>query len=317
MLAGLGVGDLVHRDLAVGRIGAPGDDIVTLDELKGELSGLEVAAGQGLGRGDLVGDAGLIRGSVVLVLKACRLGTLERMGHLKRAVAVVDDARLDGVVRLIVRDPIAQPRLVGELLAQRVGVGSGLVVSDLVHGNRAVGSVSALGDDLVTLDELEGELAFLEVAACQGLGRGDLVLDRLHAIGVLELALARDLFNVSLKPTRGLNRHGHFERGNVIAVGDAAGVALDLADLIGVLARLVVGDLVEVNGSLAVQAGLVHGRIRGRRHRSVILGRRGELKLKLIGIRPLAALEHLGQAKAGLGIHRCRRHIKANLAVIA
>ena len=45
---------------------------------------------------------------------------------------------------------------------------------------------------------------------------------RLGAIGVLELALARDLFNVSLKPTRGLNRHGHFERGDVIAVGDAA-----------------------------------------------------------------------------------------------
>ena len=140
---------------------------------------------------------------------------------------------------------------------------------------------------------------------------------RLGAIGVLELGLARDLFNVSLKPTRDLNRHGHLERGNVLAVGDATGVALDLADLIGVLARLVVGDLAEVDGCLAVRVGFVHGRVRGCRHRSVILGRRGELKLKLVRIRPAAALEHLGQAKAGLGIHRCRRHVKADLAVVA
>ena len=323
VLAGLVVGDLAHRDLAVGGVLAGGDDLgalaLALDELEGELAGLEVAAGQDLLRGNLVSDAGLVRCSVVLVLKACCLGTLERMGHLKRTVAVVDDARLDGVVRLIVRDPVAQPRLVGELLAQRVGVGAGLVVSDLVHGNRAVGSVSALGNDLVALDELEGELTLLEVAAVQDLGRGDLVLDRLHAIGVLELGLARDLFNVSLKPTRGLNRHGHFERGNVLAVGDATGVALDLADLIGVLARLVEGDPAEVNGglALAVRVGFAHGRVRGCRHRSVILGRRGELKLKLVRIRPAAALEHLGQAKAGLGIHRCRRHVKADLAVVA
>ena len=61
----------------------------------------------------------------------------------------------------------------------------------------------------------------------------------------------------------------------------------------------------------------MHDRSRGSGHRSVVIGRRGELKLKLIGIRPAAALEHLGQAKAGLGIHRCRRHVKADLAVVA
>ena len=136
---------------------------------------------------------------------------------------------------------------------------------------------------------------------------------RLGAIGVLELGLARDLFNVSLKLTRGLNRHGHLERGNVIAVGDAAQFTCDLADLIGVLARLVVGDLAETDGRIA----LAHGRSRGRRHRGVVPGRRREFKLKLIGIRPVAALEHLGQAKLGLGIHRCRRQLIANLAVIA
>ena len=142
---------------------------------------------------------------------------------------------------------------------------------------------------------------------------------RLGAIGVLELGLARDLFNVSLKPTRGLNRHGHLERGNVLAVGDATGAALDLADLIGVLARLVAGDLAKVNGRLAlvIQVRLGHSRGRGCGHRGVILGRRGELKLKLVRIRPLATLEHLGQAKARLGIHRCRRHVKADLAVVA
>ena len=99
---------------------------------------------------------------------------------------------------------------------------------------------------------------------------------RLGAIGVRELSLTRDLFNVSLKPTRGINRHGHLERGNVLAVGNATGVALDLADLIGVLTRLVAGDLAEVNGSLAlfVQIVIGHGHGRRRGHRSIVLGRR-------------------------------------------
>ena len=142
---------------------------------------------------------------------------------------------------------------------------------------------------------------------------------RLGAIGVRELSLTRGLFNVGLKLALGVNRHSHLERGNVLAVGNATGVALDLADLIGVLARLVVGDLAEVNGSLALFAQIVigHGHGRGRGHRSIVLGRRGEFKLKLVRIRPLATLEHLGQAKAGLGIHRCRRHVKADLTVVA
>ena len=99
------------------------------------------------------------------------------MGHLKRAVAVVDDARLDGVVRLIVRNPVAQPRLVGELLAQRVGVIARLIVSDFAHDDLAVGRIGASGDDIVTLDKLEGEFAVLEVAPVQGFGRDDLIGD--------------------------------------------------------------------------------------------------------------------------------------------
>ena len=144
---------------------------------------------------------------------------------------------------------------------------------------------------------------------------------RLGAIGVRELSLTRGLFNVGLKLALGVNRHSHLERGNVIAVGDTAQLALDLADLISVLARLVVGDLAEVDGGDAIVVRILIGHGYGCRigQRSVVLGRRGELKLKLIGIRPAAAFEHLGQAEVGLGIHRCRRHVvrKADLAVIA
>ena len=113
------------------------------------------------------------------------------MGHLKRAVAVVNDACLDGIARLIVRNPVAQARLVGELLAQRVSVGAGLGVFHGAHGHLAVGIVGASSNDLVTLDKLELELAGLEVPASQNLGRGNLagdagVLGR-QAIGILEL----------------------------------------------------------------------------------------------------------------------------------
>ena len=143
---------------------------------------------------------------------------------------------------------------------------------------------------------------------------------RLGAIDVRELSLTRGLFNVGLKLTLGVNRHSHLERGNVLAVGNATGVALDLADLIGVLARLGISNLAKVNGCLAlVEIGIGHSYGRGVGHRGIVVGRRGELKLKRIRIRPLAALEHLGQTKVSLGIHRCRLGCKAkdNLAVVA
>ena len=279
VLAGLGVGDLVHRDLAVGRIGALGDDIVTLDELKGELSGLEVAAGQDLLRGDLVGNAGLVRGSVVLVLKARRLGALGRMGHLKRAVAVVDDARLDGVVRLIVRNPVAQPRFVGELLAQLVGVSAGLIVSDFVHDDCAIGGVGAGSDDLVALDELEGELAILEIVAGQDLGRGDLFgdarLDRRHVIGIGERE-GRITVRLAGYAQIPLAVIGHGE-GNLARRLSVVGHASDLAGLghgvgkgvlalLGLLTQSLV-KVVERKGNLAkvdLALGIIgHARVRG------------------------------------------------------
>ena len=135
---------------------------------------------------------------------------------------------------------------------------------------------------------------------------------RLGAIGVLE-RLVLGLCNLGRQLSGSIDGYLHGNLRDVIAIGDAAQLARDLADLIGVLARLVVGNLTEIDGRIA----LAHGRSCRRGHRGVVPGRRGELKLKLIGIRPVAALEHLGQAKLGLGIHRCRRHIEADLAVIA
>ena len=107
---------------------------------------------------------------------------------LEDAVAVVRDGGLDGVLGVTVGDALAGGSTVD--LAQRVGVLVGLVVGNLVHGNRAVSSVGTLGDDLVALDQLKGELTFLELTPGQDLVRGDLVgnarLDRRHVIGIGE-----------------------------------------------------------------------------------------------------------------------------------
>ena len=91
------------------------------------------------------------------------------------------------------------------------------------------------------------------------------------------------------------------------------GSGMLLANLVDIRARLVIGNLAKAN----VRMALGRNRSRGFGHRGVVLGR--QVKLKLVLVRPIAALEHLGQAKAGLGIHRCWRHIKrkANLAVVA
>ena len=60
VLTGLGVPDGTHRNHAVVTVLASGDDLIALDELELELTGLKGTAGQGLVRGDLVGDAGVL-----------------------------------------------------------------------------------------------------------------------------------------------------------------------------------------------------------------------------------------------------------------
>ena len=106
-------------------------------------------------------------------------------------IAIVRNRGHDGVGRAVVGDAIALGSAVD--LAQRVGVLAGLGVPDGTHRNHAVVTVLASGDDLVALDELELELVGLEVAAGQGLVRGDLMGDarvlRRQAVGILELNL--------------------------------------------------------------------------------------------------------------------------------
>ena len=113
------------------------------------------------------------------------------MMDIECAIAIVRNRGHDGVGRAVVGDAIALGSAVD--LAQRVGVLAGLGVPDGTHRNHAVVTVLASGDDLVALDELELELVGLEVAAGQGLVRGDLMGDarvlRRQVVGILELNL--------------------------------------------------------------------------------------------------------------------------------
>ncbi len=327
VFAGLGVRDGIHHDLAVGIVGAGGDHVIALDELEAELAGhkAKLAPGQDLLRGDLVGDAGVLGTRLVRVGELGLLGVaLQLMLRLERAVTLVGDGGLDGIGLAVVGDAAS----LALDLTQRVSVRSGLVVFDGTHRDLAAGVVGAgrnnLGALALALDELKGELAVLEVAPVQDLGRLNLVGNakarRRHAIGVGELPVF-DLRNLSRQRAGGIDGHLHGDLCDILAVSDAAQLALDLADLIGVLARLVVGDLAEIDDCMAliIQIVLGHGHSRGLGHRGATLGRRGELKRKLVRSRPVTAFEHLGQAKGGLGVHRCRRHVVliANLAVVA
>ena len=326
VFAGLCVLDGAHRDLAVGIVGAGGDDLgalaLALDELEGELAFLEIAPGQDLGRLDPVGDAGALGGHAVGVLELNLLnilGALQLMRGHKLALAIVGDGRHDGIDGFVVGDAAG----IALNLAQRIDVLTNLGVLDSAERNLAA-SVILNGLDnrrvlALALDELKGELIGLELMAGQDLGDcnliGDARLGGIGGVGVLELGLARGLLHGSLElaPCVGLHRHGELR--NVLAVGDAMdrGSGMLLANLVDIRARLVIGNLAKAN----VRMALGRNRSRGFGHRGVVLGR--QVKLKLVLVRPIAALEHLGQAKAGLGIHRCWRHIKrkANLAVVA
>ena len=331
VLASRVIGDGIHHDLAAGIVGAGGDHVVALDELEAELAGLEVTAVQGLGRGDLVGDAGVLGARLVGVGELRLVDVLQDMLSLERAVTVVGDGGLDGVLGGAVGDAAGAALD----LAQRVGVLAGLVVLHGVHRDLAVGGVLAGGDDLgvlaLALDELEGELAGRKVAAAQGLGHVNLVgnagLNRFRSVNVLELVFvcfAPGHLHGSAELTLLVGRYRHGDFRNILTVGDAVnrGPGVLFADLVDIRARCLVFDRAEVNGLLAlirivIGHGHSHGLSRGLGHRGVVLGR--QLKLKRVLFRPGAALEHLGQAEVGLGVHRRRRHVVliADLAVVA
>ena len=265
-----------HRNRAVGGVLAGGDDLVALDELEGELAFLEVAPGQDLVRLDLVGDAELVRIRLVAVVELRLVGALQDMLRHERAVALVGDGGLDGVGLTIVGDTVAFGALG---FAQDIGVLAGGGVGDLAHRNLAIGVVSAGGDDLAVLDELEGELAFLEVAPGQDLGRGDLVsdarLNRRHVIGVGE---RKGCVTIRLAghPQIALAVISHGEGnlarqlGVVGHAGDLAGLGHGVGKGVLTLLRLLAQGLVKVierKGNLAkVDLALViigHARVRG------------------------------------------------------
>ena len=474
VLTKLVVGDLVHGDRAVGSVGALGDNLVALDQLKRELAGSKLTPGQDLVRGDLVGDArldrrhvigigerkchiavrlagyaqialavighgegnlarqlgvvghasdlaglghgigkgvlallGLLAQSLVKVVErkgnlakvdlalgiigharirghGCALftghGKGELAGNVSRGQAVGDLQVLDarkrclgsirgvGVLELDVLDVLGAPQLVrsdqlalavigngrhdsvdrivvGDAagialnLAQRIDVLTDLGVLEGAERNVAVGIIldglDKLGVLALNLAQLKAELALRKVAAGQGLGRLDPVgnagLNRLRSVDVLELGLVGFApshlhSGAELAPLVGRYRHGDLR--DVLAVGNAVnrGPGVLFADPVDVRARLGVFDRAEVDDSLTLVVQIVlghrrgHGRCRGLGYRGTVLGR--QPKLKRVLLRPVATLEHLGQAKAGLGIlgiHRYRRHVVliADLAVVA
>ena len=97
------------------------------------------------------------------------------MLHAEGSVAVVLDGGHDSVLGGAVGNAVFGGAGLG--LAQCVAVGAGPGVRDGAHHNLAAGVVGAGCDDVVAFDELEGELAVLEIAPGQDLGRGDLVGD--------------------------------------------------------------------------------------------------------------------------------------------
>ena len=331
VLAGLGVLDGTHRDIALGVVGAGGDNIVALDELEVELAFLEVAAVQGLGRGDLIGDAEALGGQIVSVLELDTLDVLVALQLVRShqlALAVVGNGRHDGVDRVVVDNTTG----IALNLMQCVGVLADLGVLDGLERHLTVGSVhnglDKLGVLALNLAQLKVELAGRKVAPGQGLGHVNLVgnagLNMFRSVGVLELGLARSHLHGSAELALLVGRHRHGNLRDILTVGDAVnrGPGVLFADLVDIRARCLVFDRAEVNGRLAlirivIGHGHSHGLSRGLGHRGVVLGR--QLKLKRVLFRPGAALEHLGQAEVGLGVHRRRRHVVliADLAVVA
>ena len=103
MRTGRLVADRAQRNVAVGVVGAAGDNHAVLEQLKRELAGCKVASGQTLDRLDLIGhgrvdgrhDVGVgereVRTVVAFALDAQMPGTVvsHGIGNLARSVGVV------------------------------------------------------------------------------------------------------------------------------------------------------------------------------------------------------------------------------------
>ena len=329
-------GDLAKVDLAVGAVGHARarrhGRVIFAGHGKGELAG-NVSRGQAIRNLQILlankRCLDSIRGVGVLELDTLDvLGALQLMRSNQLALAVIADGRHDGVDRVVVGDTAG----IALDLAQLVGVLADLSVLDGLELHLTAGVVCNGLDKLrilaLELAELKAELAGRQVAPGQGLGHGNLVgdtgLNRFRSVGVLELGLARSHLHVSAELALLVGRYRHGDLRDILAVGNAVnrGPSVLLADLVDIRARCLVFDRAEVNGRLdliriVIGHGHSHGLSRGLGHRGVVLGR--QLKLKRVLFRPGAALEHLGQAEVGLGVHRRRRHVVpiANLAVVA
>ena len=327
--------DLAGRVVGCGRaLGHRGAGLVG-SHGKGELAG-DVGRGQTVSNLQVL-DArkrrlGVFRIVGVLELDALDvLGVLQLMRSHQLALAVIADGRHDGVDRFVVGNATG----VTLDLMQLVGVLADLSVLDGLERHLAAGVVFNGLDRFIFLvhdfEQLKAELAGRKIAPGQGLGHVNLVgnagLNRLRSVNVLELVLAcfaPSHLHVSAELALLVGRHRHGDLRDVLAVGNAVnrGPSVLLADLVDIRSRCLVFDRAEVNGRLdliriVIGHGHSHGISRGLGHRGVVLGR--QLKLKRVLFRPGAALEHLGQAEVGLGVHRRRRHVilVADLAVVA
>ena len=224
--------------------------------------------------------------------------------HLQRAVALVGDGHLDGVglvgvghaAQLLVRDDLFHRVLVGlARIGQRV-----LQLAEAELAVRVVGD--GLDHVTVLIQQLEAELAFLQVAASQRLRafEGHLALG---VVGVGDGQGRRQLGAVGHGSGQLAVLLGHRDDDQLGlgVVGQAVPAFVGLFDGEEVHARLGEGDRGE--HTLVILVDILHvrfGKI-GHGHARVVLpGLQPELEAVVVG--PLAALDLLGDLGVGLGV---------------
>ena len=346
MLAGLVVSDFVHDNRAVSGVLAGGDDLVALDELEGELAFLELTPGQDLVRGDLVGDARLDRrhvigigereGRITVRLAGYAQIPLAVIGHgegnLARRLSVVGHASdLTGLGHGVGKGVLALLGLLTHSLVKVVERKGNLAKVDLAvnvvvhararrhrcalftgHGKGELAGDISRGQSVVNLQILDTRKRCLGSIR----GVGVLELDALDVLGVLQLVRGNQLALAVI----GDGRHDGVDR---VIVVNTAGVALNLMQLVGVLADLGVLDGTERH--LAVDSVL-----NGLDKLRVLILNLAQLKAELTD-RKVAPGQRLGHGNltgyAGLnrirsvgvlelGLTRGRLHVSAQFALL-